>query len=118
MATVIASEKFAGIAVFIAANRDLAVRAAELRLPAGPHEARGHRLYHALDRRFAELRKRFDDFWVFNCTPDPRNCGLKSLPFYPYEKAVEYARAECSKPMDTAGWYDSSSKVKSESDGI
>ncbi len=77
-----------------------------------------NRLYHALDRRFAELRKRFDDFWVFNCTPDPRNCGLKSLPFYPYEKAVEYARAECSKPMDTAGWYDSSSKVKSESDGI
>lgn len=66
-------------------------------------------LYQTLDRRFAALRKRFDDFWVFNCTPDS---GLKSLPYYPYGKAVEYARTECSKPMDTAGWYDSANKSK------
>lgn len=73
-----------------------------------------NRLYHALDRRFAELRKRFRDFWVFNCTPDS---GLKSLPYYPYEKAVEYARTECSKPMDTAGWYDSTNRPKPAANG-
>jgi hypothetical protein len=60
-------------------------------------------LYAALDRRFTALRKRFNDFWVFNCTI---NSGLAAFPYYPFETAVEYARAECGKAIDTAGWYE------------
>lgn len=62
-----------------------------------------NRLYAALDHRFTALRKRFNDFWVFNCTP---GSGLTAFPYYPFEKAVEYARSECRKPVDTIGWYD------------
>lgn len=68
-----------------------------------------NRLYESLDRRFSELRKRFNDFWVFNCTPDS---GLRAFPYYPFDKAVAYARAECGKTIDTVGWYDTPAKPK------
>lgn len=64
-------------------------------------------LYQALNQRFALLKgTQFEqrDFHVFNCTPDS---GLKAFPHYPFEKAVDYARAECGKAVDTAGWHES-----------
>jgi len=63
-------------------------------------------LYRALNKRFALLKRtQFEqrDFHVFNCTP---SSGLTAFPHYPFEKAVEYARAECGKAVDTVGWYE------------
>ena len=61
-------------------------------------------LYEALDKRFHALRPQFEKarFQVFNCTPDS---GLTAFDFMPYEQAVEAAAKECSKPVNTQGWY-------------
>jgi len=69
-------------------------------------------LYEALDRRFKALAPHFAEhgFKVWNCTP---GSGLTAFPQMEYAKAIERAGAECSKPIDTRGWY---APVKGEVD--
>jgi hypothetical protein len=61
-------------------------------------------LYEALNRRFEAMRDYFkrSRFIVWNCTP---GSGLTAFEQMPYEHAVEKASAECTKPVDTKGWY-------------
>jgi len=69
-------------------------------------------LYESLDRRFKALAPHFAEqgFKIWNCTP---GSGLTAFPQMDYAKAVERASAECSKPIDTRGWY---APVKGEVD--
>lgn len=61
-------------------------------------------LFAALNRRFEALREHFQqaNFTVFNCTPES---GLTAFKHMPYAQAVEKVAAECSKDVDTKGWY-------------
>lgn len=61
-------------------------------------------LYESLNERFAAMRDYFkrSKFTVYNCTPES---GLVAFEHMPYEQAIEKAAAECSKPVDTKGWY-------------
>jgi len=61
--------------------------------------------FRILNDRFDATQPHFLEagFHVHNCTPDS---GLKSFPYVPYAEAVEMASAECSKVIDSAGWYE------------
>ena len=61
-------------------------------------------LYDALNQRFEAMRDYFkrSKFTVLNCTPDS---GLTAFEHMPYEQAIEKASAECSKAINTKGWY-------------
>ncbi len=69
-------------------------------------------LYESLDRRFKALAPHFAEhgFKVWNCTP---GSGLTAFPQMEYARAIERASAECSKPIDTRGWY---APVKAEAE--
>jgi len=61
-------------------------------------------LYDSLSRRFAALLPHFEKhrFRVVNCSP---GSGLGVFERMPYEEAIAAASAECSKPINTQGWY-------------
>ena len=64
-------------------------------------------LYESLNQRFEAMRDYFkrSQFNVINCTPNPRKCGLTAFEFMPFEEAIQKASAECSKQVNTKGWY-------------
>ena len=61
-------------------------------------------LYDSLIRRFEALLPHFEKhrFRVVNCSP---GSGLGVFERMTYEDAVAAASAECSKPINTQGWY-------------
>ena len=61
-------------------------------------------LYDSLSRRFEALLPHFEKhrFRVVNCSP---GSGLGVFERMPYEDAIAAASAECSKPINTQGWY-------------
>lgn len=61
-------------------------------------------LYDSLSRRFEALRPHFKKhrFRVVNCSP---GSGLGVFERMTYEDAIAAASAECSKPINTQGWY-------------
>jgi len=61
-------------------------------------------LYDSLSRRFEALLPHFEKhrFRVVNCSP---GSGLGVFERMPYEDAIAEASAECSKPINTQGWY-------------
>ena len=61
-------------------------------------------LYDSLSRRFEALLPHFEKhrFRVVNCSP---GSGLGVFERMSYEDAVAAASAECSKPINTQGWY-------------
>ena len=61
-------------------------------------------LYDSLSRRFEALLPHFEKhrFRVVNCSP---GSGLGVFERMSYEDAIAAASAECSKPMNTQGWY-------------
>lgn len=67
--------------------------------------------YAALNKRFTallpELKKR--GVGVHNCNPDSE---LTSFPFIDYDEAIKRATKECSKEVDTDGWYDHQKQLK------
>lgn len=71
--------------------------------------------YAALTKRFQALIPYFKaaGLQIFNCNPDS---GLKVFPHKPYEQAVAEATRECSKEVDTEGWYDHDKTMKGRLD--
>jgi hypothetical protein len=69
-------------------------------------------LFESLQKRFVALKPHFDQakFRVVNCTPDS---GLTVFEQMPFADAVAAASAECSKPVNTAGWYQPAEEKKS-----
>ena len=61
-------------------------------------------LYDSLSRRFEALLPHFEKhrFRVVNCSP---GSGLGVFERMSYEEAIAAASAECSKPINTQGWY-------------
>jgi len=61
-------------------------------------------LYDSLSRRFEALLPHFEKhrFRVVNCSP---GSGLGVFERMTYEDAIAAASAECSKPINTQGWY-------------
>ncbi|MEL6739795.1 MAG: hypothetical protein AAFP26_03980 [Planctomycetota bacterium] len=61
-------------------------------------------LYDSLSRRFEALLPHFEKhrFRVVNCSP---GSGLGVFERMSYEDAIAAASAECSKPINTQGWY-------------
>jgi len=61
-------------------------------------------LYDSLSRRFEALLPHFEKhrFRVVNCSP---GSGLGVFEQMPYADAIAAASAECSKPINTQGWY-------------
>ena len=61
-------------------------------------------LYDSLSRRFQALLPHFEKhrFRVVNCSP---GSGLGVFDRMSYEEAIAAASAECSKPINTQGWY-------------
>jgi len=71
--------------------------------------------YEALIRRFEALQPLFKKagLRLFNCNPDS---GLKVFPYVPYEEALQETAKECSKVVDTEGWYDHDKTMKGRLD--
>ncbi|MAY74860.1 MAG: hypothetical protein CMJ31_09150 [Phycisphaerae bacterium] len=61
-------------------------------------------LYDSLSRRFEALLPHFEKhrFRVVNCSP---GSGLSVFERMPYQNAIAAVSAECSKPINTQGWY-------------
>ena len=67
--------------------------------------------YAALNKRFDSLRPALKKLKVevWNCC---ESSGLASFPFKPYSEAVDKATRECSKKVDTEGWYSHGNALK------
>jgi len=66
-------------------------------------------LYESLSRRFEALLPHFEqhNFRVVNCSP---GSALSVFERMTYEDAIKQAASECSKPINTTGWYTPATK--------